>query len=166
MCVIQDWYDEIIVVIEVGLLCEVLVCEQLEFVVLMYLCLFLIQGMGLCVLVLFEGWKDVGYGGQDFGEGFVELQCCYIVLLMDLFVCGQQVGEVCGDILLCLLCFLVFGLMEYMFWEVVIIGWQLDVEVSVCDLVVLLWLVFQVFNQELCRLCGLCVWLQVVLVEI
>ena len=86
MRVIQDWYDEIITAIEAGLPREAPVREQLEFVVLTHLRLFLIQGTGLCALVLSEGRTK----GQDLGEGFVELQRRYTAPLMDLLARGPD----------------------------------------------------------------------------
>jgi AcrR family transcriptional regulator len=148
MRVIQDWYDEIIAAIEAGLPREKSVREQLEFVVLTHLRLFLIQGTGLCALVLSEGRTK----GQDLGEGFVELQRRYTAPLMDLLARGQQAGEVRQDIPLRLLRSLVFGPMEHMLWEVVITGRQIDVEASARDLVALLWPALQAPDQELLRL--------------
>jgi AcrR family transcriptional regulator len=148
MRVIQDWYDEIIAAIEAGLPREKSVREQLEFVVLTHLRLFLIQGTGLCALVLSEGRTK----GQDLGEGFVELQRRYTAPLMDLLARGQQAGEVRQDIPLRMLRSLVFGPMEHMLWEVVITGRQIDVEASARDLVALLWPALQAPDQELLRL--------------
>ena len=148
MRVIQDWYDEIIAAIEAGLPREKSVREQLEFVVLTHLRLFLIQGTGLCALVLSEGRTK----GQDLGEGFVELQRRYTAPLMDLLARGQEGGEVRRDIPLRLLRSLVFGPMEHMLWEVVITGRQIDVEASARDLVALLWPALQAPDQELQRL--------------
>lgn len=148
MRVIQDWYDEIIAAIEAGLPREQPVREQLEFVVLTHLRLFLIQGTGLCALVLSEGRTK----GQDLGEGFVELQRRYTAPLMDLLARGQAAGEVRKDIPLRLLRSLVFGPMEHMLWEVVITGRQIDVEASARDLVALLWPAVQAPEQELQRL--------------
>jgi AcrR family transcriptional regulator len=148
MRVIQDWYDEIIAAIEAGLPRDKPVREQLEFVVLTHLRLFLIQGTGLCALVLSEGRTK----GQDLGEGFVELQRRYTAPLMDLLARGQQAGEVRSDIPLRLLRSLVFGPMEHMLWEVVITGRQIDVEASARDLVALLWPAVQAPEQELQRL--------------
>ena len=91
MRVIQDWYDEIIAAIEAGLPRAASVREQLEFVVLTHLRLFLIQGTGLCALVLSEGRTK----GQDLGEGFVELQRRYTAPLMDLLARGQAPAR-CG----------------------------------------------------------------------
>ncbi|MFT7721402.1 MAG: TetR/AcrR family transcriptional regulator [Roseateles sp.] len=151
--VIQDWYDEIIAAIEAGLPREAPVREQLEFVVLTHLRLFLIQGTGLCALVLSEGRKDAGQGGPDLGDdGFVGLQRRYTAPLMDLLARGQQAGEVRQDIPLRLLRSLVFGPMEHMLWEVVITGRQIDVEASARDLVALLWPALQAPGRELQRL--------------
>lgn len=148
MRVIQDWYDEIITAIEAGLPRDQSVREQLEFVVLTHLRLFLIQGTGLCALVLSEGRTK----GQDLGEGFVELQRRYTAPLMDLLARGQASGEVRRDIPLRLLRSLVFGPMEHMLWEVVITGRQIDVEASARDLVALLWPALQAPDAELARL--------------
>ncbi|RTL44348.1 MAG: TetR/AcrR family transcriptional regulator [Burkholderiales bacterium] len=148
MRVIQDWYDEIITAIEAGLPRERPVREQLEFVVLTHLRLFLIQGTGLCALVLSEGRTK----GQDLGEGFVELQRRYTAPLMDVLARGQSSGEVRRDIPLRLLRSLVFGPMEHMLWEVVITGRQIDVEASARDLVALLWPAVQAPDEELARL--------------
>ncbi|MFN3862365.1 MAG: TetR/AcrR family transcriptional regulator [Roseateles sp.] len=146
MRVIQDWYDEIIAAIEAGLPRDRPVRQQLEFVVLTHLRLFLVQGTGLCALVLSEGRKDAG---QEFGDGFVELQRRYTAPLMELLARGQQAGEVRQDVPLRLLRSLVFGPMEHMLWEVVITGRQLDVEASARDLVALLWPALQAPDQEL-----------------
>lgn len=148
MRVIQDWYDEIIAAIEADLPRDKPVRAQLEFVVLTHLRLFLIQGTGLCALVLSEGRTK----GQDLGEGFVELQRRYTAPLMDLLARGQQAGDVRRDIPLRLLRSLVFGPMEHMLWEVVITGRQIDVEASAHDLVALLWPALQAPEQELLQL--------------
>jgi AcrR family transcriptional regulator len=145
MRVIQDWYDEIIDAIEAGLPRDQPIRAQLEFVVLTHLRLFLIQGTGLCALVLSEGRTK----GQDLGDGFVELQRRYTAPLMDLLARGQQAGEVRQDIPLRLLRSLVFGPMEHMLWEVVITGRQIDVEASARDLVALLWPALQAPDREL-----------------
>lgn len=156
MRVIQDWYDEIIAAIEAGLPRAAPVREQLEFVVLTHLRLFLVQGTGLCALVLSEGRTK----GQDLGEGFVELQRRYTAPLMDLLARGQQVGEVRADIPLRLLRSLVFGPMEHMLWEVVITGRQIDVAASARDLVALLWPALQAPDRELLQLRALRAQLQ------
>ena len=148
MRVIQDWYDENIAAMEAGLPRQAPVREQLEFLVLTNLQVFLVQGTGICALVLSEGRAK----GQGLGEALVELQRRYTAPLMDLLARGQEAGEVRRDIPLRLLRSLVFGPIEQMLWEVVITGRQIDVEASARDLVALLWPALQAPDQELQRL--------------
>ena len=145
MRVIGDWYDEIIAAIEAGLPRQGSVQEQLEFVVQTHLRLFLIQGTGLCALVLSEGRTK----GQEFGDAFIELQRRYTAPLMELLARGQAQGEVRTDIPLRMLRSLVFGPMEHMLWEVIIAGRQIDIEASARDLVALLWPALQAPDREL-----------------
>lgn len=149
MRVIADWYDEIIGEIEAGLPREASVREQLEFMVHTHLRLFLIQGTGLCALVLSEGRRS---GDDKLGDGFVELQRRYTAPLMDLLARGQASGELRADIPLRLLRSLVFGPMEHMLWEVILTGRQIDTDRSARDLVALLWPALQAPEQELQRL--------------
>lgn len=146
MRVIGDWYDEIIAAIESGLPRHAPVRAQLEFIVHTHLRLFLIQGTGLCALVLSEGRSK---GQEELGEAFVELQRRYTAPLMDLLARGQVEGQIRQDVPLRLLRSLVFGPMEHMLWEVVITGRQLDVDQSAHDLVALLWPALQAPDQEL-----------------
>lgn len=146
MRVIGDWYDEIIAAIESGLPRQAPVRTQLEFIVHTHLRLFLIQGTGLCALVLSEGRSK---GQEELGEAFVELQRRYTAPLMDLLARGQAEGQIRQDVPLRLLRSLVFGPMEHMLWEVVITGRQLDVDQSARDLVALLWPALQAPDQEL-----------------
>ena len=148
MRVIQDWYDENIAFMEAGLPRQAPVREQLEFLVLTNLQVFLVQGTGICALVLSEGRAK----GQGLGEALVELQRRYTAPLMDLLARGQEAGEVRRDIPLRLLRSLVFGPIEQMLWEVVITGRQIDVEASARDLVALLWPALQAPDHELQRL--------------
>lgn len=148
MRVIQDWYDENIAAMEAGLPRQAPVREQLEFLVLTNLQVFLVQGTGICALVLSEGRAK----GQGLGEALVELQRRYTAPLMDLLARGQEAGEVRRDIPLRLLRSLVFGQIEQMLWEVVITGRQIDVEASARDLVALLWPALQAPDHELQRL--------------
>lgn len=148
MRVIQDWYDENIAAMEAGLPRQAPVREQLEFLVLTNLQVFLVQGTGICALVLSEGRAK----GQGLGEALVELQRRYTAPLMDLLARGQEAGEVRRDIPLRLLRSLVFGPIEQMLWEVVITGRQIDVEASARDLVALLCPALQAPDHELQRL--------------
>lgn len=152
MRVISDWYDEIIAAIEQGLPRQASTREQLEFVVHTHLRLFLIQGTGLCELVLSEGRKREADWNSEFGEAFIELQRRYTAPLMDLLARGQASGEVRKDVPLRLLRSLVFGPMEHMLWEVVIARRQIDVDQSARDLVALLWPALQAPDRELAQL--------------
>ncbi len=155
MRVIGDWYDEIIDAIESGLPRERPVRDQLEFVVHTHLRLFLIQGTGLCELVLSEGRKREATltlsqdEGQSFGAAFVELQRRYTAPLMDLLSRGQKTGEVRQDIPLRMLRSLVFGPMEHLLWEVIIAGQEIQVDRAARDLVALLWPALQAPDHEL-----------------
>ncbi|SEK67599.1 transcriptional regulator, TetR family [Roseateles sp. YR242] len=155
MRVIGDWYDEIIAAIESGLPRERPIRDQLEFVVHTHLRLFLIQGTGLCELVLSEGRKREATltlsqdDGQAFGAAFVDLQRRYTAPLMDLLSRGQASGEVRQDIPLRMLRSLVFGPMEHMLWEVIIAGREIQVDRAAADLVALLWPALQAPDQEL-----------------
>lgn len=146
--VVEDWYDENIAAMKAGLPRAASVREQLEFLVLTNLQVFLVQGTGICALVLSEGRAK----GQDLGEGLVGLQRRYTAPLMDLLARGQEAGEIRRDIPLRLLRSLVFGPIEQMLWEVVITGRHIDVEASARDLVALLWPALQAPDQELQRL--------------
>ena len=148
MRVIADWYDEIIGAIEAGLPRERTVREQLEFVVHTHLRLFLVQGTGLCALVLGEGRTKSG-AGPDLGTAFIELQRRYTAPLMDLLARGQASGDLRKDIPLRLLRSLVLGPMEHMLWEVVSTQKQIDIEASARDLVALLWPAIQAPDHEL-----------------
>ena len=151
MRVIGDWYDEIIGTVEAGLPRDKPVREQIEFVVQSHLRLFLIQGTGLCALVLAEGRKPHGQA-HELGDAIVELQRRYTAPLMDLLAAGQARGEVRADIPLRLMRSLVFGPMEHMLWELIATGRQIDgpqAEQSARDLVALLWPALQAPNQEL-----------------
>jgi len=149
--VISDWYDEIIAALEQGMPQAAPLRAQLEFVVHTHLRLFLIQGTGLCALVLSEGRAK----NEDFGDAFVALQRRYTAPLMDLLARGQADGELRQDIPLRLLRSLVFGPMEHMLWEVVTTQRTIDIEVSTSDLVNLLWPALQAPDAELRELRGL-----------
>ena len=107
--VIGDWYDEIIATMQAGLPREQPIRVQLHYLVQTHLRLFLIQGTGLCALVLSEGRSK----GQELGESFLPLQRRYTAPLMDLLARGQASGEIRGDVPLRLLRSMVLGPMEH-----------------------------------------------------
>jgi hypothetical protein len=100
-----------------------------------HLRLFLVQGTGLCALVLSEGRSK----GQELGESFLPLQRRYTAPLMDLLARGQASGEIRRDVSLRLLRSVVLGPMEHLLWEVVAQGRPADIEAAATDLVAVLW---------------------------
>jgi AcrR family transcriptional regulator len=146
--VISDWYDEIIAAIEDGLPREQPIKAQLQFVVQTHLRLFLIQGTGLCALVLSEGRSK----GQELGDTFVPLQRRYTAPLMDLLARGQAAGQIRTDIPLRLLRSLVFGPMEHILWEAVVQDKPINIDATAEALVALLWSALQAPEVELTAL--------------
>lgn len=145
MRVISDWYDEITTALEQGMPREAPLRAQLEYLVHTHLRLFLIQGTGLCALVLSEGRAK----SEHFGDAFVALQRRYTAPLMELLARGQASGELRQDVPLRLLRSLVFGPMEHMLWEVVTTQRAIDIGASTRDLVALLWPALQAPDAEL-----------------
>ncbi|MEZ0206202.1 TetR/AcrR family transcriptional regulator [Ideonella sp.] len=134
--VIEDWYDEIIGAMEAGLPKDRPVRAQLETFVATHLRLFLIQGTGLCALVLSEGRSK----GQVLADSLLPLQRSYTAPLMDLLARGQASGEVRSDLPLRLMRSLVLGPMEHILWEAV--GLQeraIDIDATATALVGMLW---------------------------
>ena len=133
--VISDWYDEIVAAMESGMPTARPAREQLRFFVRTHLHLFLVQGTGLCALVLSEGRAK----GQDLGESLQPLQRRYTAPLMDLLARGQTAGEIRRDLPLRLLRPLVLGPMEHLLWEAVMHERPMDIEATADALTELLW---------------------------
>jgi AcrR family transcriptional regulator len=133
--VISDWYDEIVAAMESGMPTARPAREQLRFFVRTHLHLFLVQGTGLCALVLSEGRAK----GQDLGESLQPLQRRYTAPLMDLLARGQAAGEIRRDLPLRLLRPLVLGPMEHLLWEAVMHERPMDIEATADALTELLW---------------------------
>ncbi len=146
--VIGDWYDEIIATMQAGLPREQPIRVQLHYLVQTHLRLFLIQGTGLCALVLSEGRSK----GQELGESFLPLQRRYTAPLMDLLARGQASGEIRGDVPLRLLRSMVLGPMEHILWEVIAQDRPIDIDATARDLVTLLWTALQAPDAELAAL--------------
>ena len=147
--VIGDWYDEIIATMEAGMPVDGPVRSQLDHFVHMHLRLFLIQGTGLCALVLSEGRSR----GQALGDSFLPLQRRYTAPLMDLLARGQARGEVRTDLPLRLLRPMVLGPAEHILWEAV--GQPdkaIDIESTAKALVSMLWSAIAAPDQELASL--------------
>ncbi|WP_233151884.1 TetR/AcrR family transcriptional regulator [Pelomonas sp. KK5] len=153
--VIGDWYDETIATIEATLPPDSSTREQLEAFVRIHLSIFLVQGTGICALVLSEGRSRPG-AGPDLGDTLHELQRRYTAPLMDLLARGQVRGEIRADLPLRLLRSLVLGPIEHMLWELLASPQRnIDIEASTRDLVALLWQAVQAPDQELQALRGL-----------
>ncbi|MGO4331140.1 TetR/AcrR family transcriptional regulator [Cupriavidus sp. 2TAF22] len=133
--VIEDWYDEIIGVVEEGLPRDQSTKVQLEFYVRTHLRLFLIQGTGLCALVLSEGRAK----GPGLGEVFVPLQRRYTAPLMDLLARARESGEIRTDLPLSLLRSAILGPMEHILWDAIARQREVDIERTARDIVALLW---------------------------
>ena len=153
--VITDWYDEIIATIEQGLQREQPARAQLDWFVRTHLRLFLVQGTGLCALVLSEGRSK----GQDFSDTLLPLQRRYTAPLMDLLARGQASGEFRGDLPLRLLRPLVLGPMEHILWEAVAQGPQglepakaIDIDATAAAVSAMLWSALQAPGAELAAL--------------
>ncbi|WP_293997551.1 TetR/AcrR family transcriptional regulator [Sphaerotilus sp.] len=135
VAVISDWYDEIIATMDAGLPRTQPIRAQLHYLVETHLRLFLVQGTGLCALVLSEGRSK----GQALGESFLPLQRRYTAPLMDLLARGQASGEIRRDVPLRLLRSVVLGPMEHILWEVIAQDKPTDIDAVATDLVALLW---------------------------
>lgn len=133
--VIEDWYDEIIGTVEQGMPHGQSTKVQLEFYVRTHLRLFLIQGTGLCALVLSEGRAK----GPGLGEVFVPLQRRYTAPLMDLLARARDNGEIRDDLPLSLLRSAILGPMEHILWDAIARQRQVDIEKTARDMVALLW---------------------------
>lgn len=149
--VISDWYDEIIATMEADLPREQPIRAQLHYLIQTHLRLFLVQGTGLCALVLSEGRSK----GQALGESFLPLQRRYTAPLMDLLARGQASGELRRDVPLRLLRSMVLGPMEHILWEVVAApaaSRTVDIDRVAEQLVTLLWSAVQAPSSELAAL--------------
>jgi AcrR family transcriptional regulator len=149
--VIGDWYDEIIAAMEGGLPKDQPIAEQFAFIVRTHLRLFLIQGTGMCALVLSE---RPGSGGKsaELADTVVTYQRRYTAPLMDLLARGQASGDIRKDLPLRLLRPLVFGPMEHILWEAVATQKPADIDATAKALTEVLWQIVAAPNWELAAL--------------
>lgn len=137
--VIADWYDEIIAAMEAALPRDQPLQRQFEVFVRTHLRLFLVQGTGLCALVLSEGREQ----GQDLGPDLLPLQRRYTATLMQLLAQGRSEGLIRSDVPLRLLRPMVLGPIEHLLWEAVAAAQgsapSADPEAIARDLVPMLW---------------------------
>ncbi|MDR5775229.1 MULTISPECIES: TetR/AcrR family transcriptional regulator [unclassified Caballeronia] len=140
--VIADWYDEIIDAFETGMPRDGSVRQQFAFIVRTHLRLMLMNGTGLCALVLSEGRTRQ----HDLSDTLTELQRRYTAPLMDVLARGQTLGHVRGDVPLRLLRSLVFGPMEHVLWDATLAKRRLSqtqIETTANELVEVLWAALQ-----------------------
>jgi AcrR family transcriptional regulator len=149
--VISDWYDEIIATMEGGLPKDKPIAEQFAFIVRTHLRLFLIQGTGMCALVLSE---RPGSGGKsaELADTVVAYQRRYTAPLMDLLARGQASGDIRTDLPLRLLRPLVFGPMEHILWEAVATSKPADIDATAQALTEVLWQAIATPGEELAAL--------------
>lgn len=146
--VIEDWYDEIVAQIDEGMPRGKSIRTQFAFVVRAHLRLFLVQGTGLCALVLSEGRAK----GQPLGDRLVPLQRRYTAPLMDLLARGQASGELRGDVPLRLLRSMIYGPMEHLLWEAIVAHRPIDTDAAADELITVLWPMLQVPKSEVAAL--------------
>ncbi|AJY25558.1 bacterial regulatory s, tetR family protein [Burkholderia ambifaria AMMD] len=137
--VIADWYDEIIAAFEHGMPVEASVQHQFAFIVRTHLRLMLVNGTGLCALVLSEGRAKQ----HALSDELTALQRRYTAPLMDVLARGQAAGQVRRDMPLSLLRSMVFGPIEHVLWDAILGHRKLDTETTVTQLVDMLWAAVQ-----------------------
>jgi AcrR family transcriptional regulator len=140
--VIADWYDEIVAAFETGLPRDGAVRQQFAFIVRTHLRLMLVNGTGLCALVLSEGRTK----HHDLGDALTDLQRRYTAPLMKVLADGQALGQVRTDVPLRLMRSLVFGPMEHVLWDATLARRQLSqaqIDTTADELISVLWAALQ-----------------------
>jgi AcrR family transcriptional regulator len=140
--VIADWYDEIIAAFETGLPRDGTIRQQFAFIVRTHLRLVLVNGTGLCALVLSEGRTK----HHDLGDALTDLQRRYTAPLMNVLAQGQRVGQVRGDVPLRLMRSLVFGPMEHVLWDATLAKRKLSqaqIDATAEELIEVVWAALQ-----------------------
>lgn len=146
--VIADWYDEIIDAIESGMPREGSLRQQFAFIVRMHLRLMLVNGTGLCALVLSEGRTKQ----HALGDELTALQRRYTAPLMRVLAQGHQTGQIRTDVPLRLMRSMVFGPMEHVLWEATLAHRDTDIDSTADKLVDMLWTALQPPAPELAAL--------------
>ncbi|WP_118181653.1 TetR/AcrR family transcriptional regulator [Paraburkholderia phosphatilytica] len=137
--VIGDWYDEIIEAIDSGLPRDGSVRQQFAFIVRMHLRLMLVNGTGLCALVLSEGRTRQ----HELGAALTDLQRRYTAPLMRVLARGQETGQIRSDVPLRLLRSMVFGPMEHVLWDATLTNRRMNIDATADALVEVLWAALQ-----------------------
>ncbi|VWD32856.1 TetR/AcrR family transcriptional regulator [Burkholderia lata] len=137
--VIADWYDENIAAFEEGMPQDASVRQQFAFIVRTHLRLMLVNGTGLCALVLSEGRAKQ----HALSDELTALQRRYTAPLMDVLARGHAAGQVRTDLPLSLLRSMVFGPIEHVLWDAILGHRKLDTETTATQLVDMLWAAVQ-----------------------
>ncbi|WP_460903460.1 TetR/AcrR family transcriptional regulator [Paraburkholderia jirisanensis] len=146
--VIGDWYDEIIEAIEAGLPRDGSVRQQFAFIVRTHLRLMLVNGTGLCSLVLSEGRTQQ----HELSEALTGLHRRYTAPLMHVLALGQATGQIRADMPLRLLRSLVFGPMEHVLWDATLANRRTDIDATAERLIDVLWSALQPPDASLAAL--------------
>ncbi len=137
--VIADWYDENIAAFESGMPHDAPVRQQFAFIVRTHLRLMLVNGTGLCALVLSEGRAKQ----HVLSDELTAQQRRYTAPLMDVLARGQAAGQIRTDMPLSLLRSLVFGPIEHVLWDAILGRRKLDTETTAEQLIDMLWAALQ-----------------------
>jgi len=137
--VIADWYDENIAAFENGMPHDAPVRQQFAFIVRTHLRLMLVNGTGLCALVLSEGRAKQ----HVLSDELTAQQRRYTAPLMDVLARGQAAGQIRTDMPLSLLRSLVFGPIEHVLWDAILGRRKLDTETTAEQLIDMLWAALQ-----------------------
>ncbi|WP_213776079.1 TetR/AcrR family transcriptional regulator [Caballeronia sp. dw_276] len=145
--VICDWYDEIIAEIEATLPHITGTRAKFFFLIRTHLYRLMIDGPGLCALILSEGRaKD-----DTFGSEILQLQRRYTAPLMQVLAEGVTAGDIRADMPLSLLRSSIYGPMEHVLWDA-ISKKSVDIEETSNRLAQLLWQGLQPPNPSVAAL--------------
>ncbi|QEI04593.1 TetR/AcrR family transcriptional regulator [Pigmentiphaga aceris] len=133
--VLSDWYDEIIVDIESKLPALSGTYAKLHFVVHSHLRHLLVDGTGLCALILAEGRAR----NDELGETFSALQRRYTAPVMAVLAEARECGEIRDDVPLRLLRAMIYGPMEHVLWGAIRRNEAVDIDVTADQIMRLLW---------------------------
>jgi AcrR family transcriptional regulator len=133
--VLGDWYDEIIADIEANLPALSGTYAKLHFVVHTHLRHLLVDGTGLCALILSEGRAR----NDDLGETFSQLQRRYTAPVMAVLAAARERGEIRDDVPLRLLRAMIYGPMEHVLWGAIRRNEAVDIDATAEQITRLLW---------------------------
>jgi AcrR family transcriptional regulator len=133
--VLSDWYDEIIIDVEAKLPALSGTYAKLHFVVHSHLRHLLVDGTGLCALILSEGRAR----NDELGETFSQLQRRYTAPMMAVLAEARARGEVRDDVPLRLLRAMVYGPMEHVLWGAIRRNEAVDIDGTAEQITRLLW---------------------------